>query len=206
MSVTEATPPKRKRVVKPPKERRRELLEAAVRVFARRGVADATIGDITVEAGVGKGTFYLHFASKEELLAAIRSAFVDEIVAHASPFFERVGQEDWWELTDAFVASWVDFALDRADLVRLVMQQAFTPDTEDVLVECERKLRLMMALAIQAGVEAGAFRVSDPELTASMLHHALEGSLQGALAFGETLDRDRFLAAARDLVHRALAP
>jgi AcrR family transcriptional regulator len=205
MSVRGATP-KRKRVVKPPEERRHELIDAAVRVFARRGVADATIADITVEARVGKGTFYLHFASKEELLAAIRSAFVDEIVAHASPFFERVGQEDWWELTDAFVASWVDFALDRADLVRLVMQQAFTPDTEDVLVECERKLRLMMALAIQAGVEAGAFRVSDPELTASMLHHALEGSLQGALAFGETLDRDRFLAAARDLVHRALAP
>jgi AcrR family transcriptional regulator len=205
MSVTEARP-KRKRVVKPPEERRRELLEAAIRVFARRGVADATIGDITTEAGVGKGTFYLHFASKEELLAAIRSGFVDEIVAHASPFFERVGQEEWWELTDAFVASWVDFALDHADLVRLVMQQAITPDTQDVLVECERRLTELMALAIRAGVEAGAFRVNDPELTASMLHHALEGSLQGALAFGETPDRDRFLAAARDLVHRALAP
>ena len=46
------------------------LLDAAVRVFARKGAGAAAIHEITAEAGLANGTFYNYFRSREELLAA----------------------------------------------------------------------------------------------------------------------------------------
>lgn len=64
---------------------RRELLDAAGRVFARRGLERASIDEIAAEAGYTKGAFYASFASKEELFLAI----VDEKFASEA---ERLAQ------------------------------------------------------------------------------------------------------------------
>lgn len=55
-------------------EKRRRLLDAAVRVFARKGYHAARIGDIAEEAGVAYGLLYHYFSSKEEVL---RNVFRD---------------------------------------------------------------------------------------------------------------------------------
>jgi TetR/AcrR family fatty acid metabolism transcriptional regulator len=52
-------------------DKRRVLLDAAVRVFARRGYHQARVGDIAEEAGVAHGLLYHYFASKEEVLETI---------------------------------------------------------------------------------------------------------------------------------------
>ncbi len=50
-------------------DKRRQILEAAVRVFARSGYHGARVGDIAEEAGVAHGLLYHDFPSKEEVLA-----------------------------------------------------------------------------------------------------------------------------------------
>jgi AcrR family transcriptional regulator len=50
---------------------RARLLEAAARVFARAGYADASAEAISREAGMSKATFYEHFANKEECIMAL---------------------------------------------------------------------------------------------------------------------------------------
>ncbi|MFD3746858.1 TetR/AcrR family transcriptional regulator [Nocardia sp. NPDC058633] len=50
--------------------RRSEILDAAVRVFARKGFAASRIEDVAAEAGVAKGSVYLAVSSREELLTA----------------------------------------------------------------------------------------------------------------------------------------
>src|SRR5581483_126098 len=52
-------------------DRRRELLDAAVRVFARKGFGTARVGDIAEEAGVAHGLLYHYFRSKDELLETL---------------------------------------------------------------------------------------------------------------------------------------
>jgi AcrR family transcriptional regulator len=52
-------------------DRRRELLDAAVRVFARKGFHAARVGDIAEEAGVAHGLLYHYFRSKDEVLETI---------------------------------------------------------------------------------------------------------------------------------------
>ena len=64
----------------------------------------------------------------------------------------------------------------------------------------------MFAAAIQQGIEQGVCKVTDPELMASFFHHSFEGSVLHACLHGEKLDRDRFVVAAKELVHKALAP
>jgi AcrR family transcriptional regulator len=52
-------------------DRRRELLDAAVRVFARKGFRAARVGDVAEEAGVAHGLLYHYFRSKDEVLETI---------------------------------------------------------------------------------------------------------------------------------------
>jgi TetR/AcrR family transcriptional regulator, fatty acid metabolism regulator protein len=52
-------------------DRRRELLDAAVRVFARKGFRAARVGDIAEEAGVAHGLLYHYFRSKDQVLETI---------------------------------------------------------------------------------------------------------------------------------------
>src|SRR4051794_22653921 len=56
---------------------REELLDAALRVFARRAYRDAGVDQIADEAGYSKGALYWHFAGKEDLLSALLEERVD---------------------------------------------------------------------------------------------------------------------------------
>jgi AcrR family transcriptional regulator len=59
---------------------RRRLLEAAARVFARSGYADASAEAISREAGMSKATFYEHFANKEECILGLFDNARDDIL------------------------------------------------------------------------------------------------------------------------------
>ena len=196
----------RKRITKSPGERRQDVLDAAVRVFAERGVHGTTVAHITQAADVAKGTFYLYFTSKEHLLAVLKEQFVDEILAQASALYEKVGREDWWALVDQTVEQFVDFTLENRDLIHVIVQEGFTPETSELYADCDRRIDAMFAAGIQAGIEAGVFRVSNPELTARLLHHAIQGTMHQAVLYERDVNRDELIASARELVHKVLAP
>jgi len=200
----------RKRVTKSPDVRRQELMDAAVRIFKDKGISKTTVSDITQTAGVAKGTFYLYFDSKDQLLGGLKERLVDEILEHAGEQYARVGREDWWALVDSVLESFVDFMLARSDMVHVLMQEGaghdFDAGANDVFAQCEAKVDAMFASGIQAGIEAGAFRTVDPELIGKFFHHAIDGTLIHSILYGEPIDRDRFVTAAKELVRKALAP
>jgi AcrR family transcriptional regulator len=196
----------RRRVVKSPDVRRNELMDAAVGVFHQKGITKATVSDITEAAGVAKGTFYLYFDSKEHLLAALKDRFVDALLERAAALYERVGQDDWWALADTSVQTMVDFMLERRDMIEVFAQEGLTPEARRIFADCENKLRMMFSAGIAAGIEAGAFRVTDPLMAATLLDHAVHGSVEHAILYDEELDRDRLLASARELTRKFLAP
>jgi len=76
----------KKRVRKEPEVRRAEIMDAASRVLLSKGYQSTTVDDIVHEAGVGKGTFYLYFASKPQVLVAI---------------IERIQEKIWEEMQQA---------------------------------------------------------------------------------------------------------
>lgn len=64
-------------------ERESEILDAAEQIFGRKGVDKATVNDILDAVGIGKGTFYYYFKSKEEVMEAVIFRFVDKFSAAA---------------------------------------------------------------------------------------------------------------------------
>ncbi|MEO8462669.1 MAG: TetR/AcrR family transcriptional regulator, partial [Chloroflexota bacterium] len=60
--------------------RHRELVEAAVAVFLEKGVAAASVDEIVRTAGVAKGTFYLYFETKDEVVNAVAERMVEAVV------------------------------------------------------------------------------------------------------------------------------
>lgn len=79
-------------------ERRAQILEAAMRVFARKGFSGARTDDIAQEAGVSKGLLYWYFKSKEAIIQALLAVLfepdlqvLERLVAqHERPARERL--------------------------------------------------------------------------------------------------------------------
>jgi AcrR family transcriptional regulator len=87
MSPT-ATPPPAGRAGRARERTRALLVDAALRVFARKGAGAAAIHEIAAEAGLANGTFYNYFRSREELIEAasfqLAKRFFDEITASSA--------------------------------------------------------------------------------------------------------------------------
>ncbi|MEK7388460.1 MAG: TetR/AcrR family transcriptional regulator [Elusimicrobiota bacterium] len=66
-----------KPVTRDPDSKKRMILAAALRLLVKRGFQDIVLDDVAHEAGVAKGTLFLHYKSKEELLSAAFADLVD---------------------------------------------------------------------------------------------------------------------------------
>jgi AcrR family transcriptional regulator len=75
-------------------ETRARLLDAAARVYAKRGFGGATLDEVAAEAGFTKGAVYGHFGSKENLLLALMEEHLAAQVADQIALFDR-GRTTW---------------------------------------------------------------------------------------------------------------
>jgi AcrR family transcriptional regulator len=165
---------------------RTRLIEAARRIVATRGIDATPISEITEEAGVGVGSFYNHFATKEELLDAV---IFDTFEAHAVAL-DRIheGKEDTAEI----------FAQNIRLTVRLVDQDPiwgwFAVRTGLHVRELRSSLGSRLARDLQRGFEAGRFASYDESTTVAAIGGALLGVLRSKLDEELPRDADRFLA------------
>ena len=70
-------------------------MNAAQRLFLEQGVGPTTIERITSGAEVAKGTFYLYFSSKEDILAALGERFSQELLARIKTAVAAKPADDW---------------------------------------------------------------------------------------------------------------
>lgn len=97
--------------------RPQELLDAALELFVEKGFAATRIEEVALRAGVSKGTLYLYYPSKEELLKAVISHYLSARIAEgAAQAAQHAGSAadllrgilvDWWGQLYASPASGV---------------------------------------------------------------------------------------------------
>ena len=168
---------KRKRVSKPQEERLTDLLDASAVIFARDGVADAKIEDITAQASVSKGTFYLYFKSKDEAAAAVWRRYIDEFISVG----EAILADDRVPASTRLVRifeSLLRFTFSNADLHRNLYLAA---GSEVVKSAANQRLIELIGRTAQQGVDSGELECDQPELAASILYHGLCGATLDAL-------------------------
>src|SRR5438046_10737727 len=81
--------------VKPAEMRLDELMDAAQKLFIAKGFDATTISDIVQDAQVAKGTFYLYFASKNEILTALRERFTQQFIQRIQVHIDACAPDDW---------------------------------------------------------------------------------------------------------------
>jgi TetR/AcrR family transcriptional repressor of nem operon len=181
-----------------PEVRREEILDAAARVLTVRGLSAATMSDVAAEAGVAKGTVYLYFDSKEQLLSDLGTRYTEELVRRSGDLLEGDGSGSLLERFDEFLEEMIDFHLTERELHHVLFHGGAVNEAEAM-----RQLRELMKRFIEKGVESGEFKVTDTGFTTDFLLQGLHGALVPVL-HEPSPDRNRFLVPARELVRRTL--
>lgn len=75
-------------------EKRRRILEAAIRTFGQRGFHEARVAEIASAARVAEGTVYLYFRSKEDLLGVVFDESMDDVLAKGRAIVRSKGSAD----------------------------------------------------------------------------------------------------------------
>jgi len=114
---------------KPAEQRRAELLAAGQALFLAKGIAGTSLDDITQRAGVSKGLFYLYFASKEDLVLALREQFSRDLADRMSAAIETVPADPptaWADRLDACARAGLERYRDLHDLHEVLFHHAHT--------------------------------------------------------------------------------
>ncbi len=162
----------------PPRQRRKEarpqeLLDAALELFAEKGFAATRSEEVAARAGVAKGTLYLYYPSKEELLKAVISQRLSsEIAAGAEQAEQFAGSTA--ELLREVLSVWWQRVFDSpgSAVFKLVITEVrnFPEIAEFYLDQVVRPGKQLIGRIIQRGIERGEFRpVNVPAAVLSMV-------------------------------------
>lgn len=119
-------------------EKRQALLDAAYKLFLEQDASKVSINDITVQANVAKGTFYLYFKDKSELTHALLGRISYRVLSDAYEYVNRSGEN--LPLADKVIAlaDYIIEYLERETMVLRLLQRNFSwPTLQDLESESE---------------------------------------------------------------------
>jgi TetR/AcrR family transcriptional regulator, fatty acid metabolism regulator protein len=175
-------------------EKRRLILDAAVRVFARKGFHQSRVGDIAREAGVAHGLLYHYFDSKDQLLETVFrenwSVLLDRIRAVEET--DEPAADQLRHVAAILLRTWRH----EPDVVRVVVREiARSPEVQERIGELVEPVGSIRRL-VERGQERGEFRADlDPGLAASIFYGGVDAVLTGWV-LGTRPDGDDAIAAA----------
>ncbi|GAA1251847.1 TetR/AcrR family transcriptional regulator [Oryzihumus leptocrescens] len=181
---------------------RARLLETATSLFAERGV-EASLDDIAKAAGVGIGTLYRHFPTREDLVLAVYGAQIEALDQRSR---ELATSDDPGEALREWMRGFVDFYAVKQGMVTLLRTMSdsrsehFQHTRDTLRVAAER----MLAPAIEAGVIrqdvaapeliralGGICLTSDPKATPTASTLALVDLVYDGLRYGAPVTATR---------------
>jgi AcrR family transcriptional regulator len=166
------------------------ILDATDRLIARFGYRKMTVEDIAAEAGIGKGTIYLHFTSKEEVVLS----HIDRIVDRLNDQLREIAR------SNATTAERLRQMLLTRVLFRFDSIQHYTQSLNDLLAVLRPRLLARRAQyfeseaqifseVLASGRESGELNFEDEHVTAHALLQATNGLLPYSLSTTELGER-----------------
>ena len=179
-------------------DKRRLILDAAVRVFAAKGYHTCRVGDIAEEAGIAHGLLYHYFSSKEEVLQTV---FRENWTALLGAFGRiEASDEPPAEQLEAIAKTLLRAWRDRPDVVRVMVREvARSPQLQGQVDEIRAGF-LVIQRVIERGQADGSFRPDiDARLASWVFYGGLEEILTGWV-LGQLPDGDEEVARAERTV------
>ena len=152
-------------------ETRAQLLEAAATCFGRDGYNAASVADICRQAGVSKGAFYHHFASKHELFLQLMQSWLTGIneqldiarlgaLSVPAALMSMVGAAEFvFQMADQYIPIFVEFYI----------QASRDPAVWSAAIEPHRRYHDFFAQLFEAGVKEGSLNPVDAAMASRVL-------------------------------------
>lgn len=153
------------------------IQEAAMRVIAKKGLSAVTMNEIAEEAGIAKGTIYLYFQNREELLDKVAEFAISQLHAR---IIEASNREKTFEKQlRAMVETAMEFFDANSQFFRVYAAARF-PEAQahPAHQACRRDERMeahltFVATHLESGMRAGKIRQTDPTRLAIFLIEAV---------------------------------
>jgi AcrR family transcriptional regulator len=190
-------------------EKRPRLVEAACAVFAEKGYASTRVADIAERAGVGKGTVYEYFTSKEELLFAVFESINMDISARMETALAAGGSTE--EQLHNLLRLGAEVISEQVDLQPVILDfwaasrgKDFEEKHRRAVVASYTFFRNLISNFIRDGQNRGEFTNSvDAEVLAITVVATVDG-LGIQLYFDRSLDPHRITEAFSRLLYQGL--
>jgi AcrR family transcriptional regulator len=193
--------------------RPQELLDAALALFVEKGFAATRSDEVAVRAGVSKGTLYLYYPSKEELLKAVIQQNLSQLIAEGSGMADE-HDGPTADLLAALLHTWWDRVgnTPAGGIHKIMMAEVrnFPEIAQFYREEVIQPAHDLLVRTLRRGVERGEFRELPLDevtqaLFAPLIFLALHKHSFGACpADGMNIDPDRVIATHIDLVLHGL--
>ncbi|HUQ55226.1 TetR/AcrR family transcriptional regulator [Lentzea sp.] len=171
-------------------DKRGLLLDAAERIIVNKGLSSLTVDDVTVAAGVAKGTFYLYFQSKSHIIAALQERVVERLIAQQELLLSRMPEDDWIGRLETWIVEMINAYMINTHLHDALFAHA--PGDKDVQtgVSAANRHLLTLSTLLSGGRDAGVFSIDRPKINAVLLYGALHGMLDYVVHHDQTIPQD----------------
>jgi len=172
---------------------RQNLVDAALRIYAKKGVGDLTLNELADEANVSHGTIYNYFRTREEVLEAVGIALADQLSQGIS-----------------LLSIGIDSGAQRMSIgVRMFVRRAIAdPAWANAVIHVihyDQGIRSVVAANVrndlQIGLRQGSFVYSDEEVALALVVSCAVGAMQSIVDGQRIIDHDIKLA---EMVLKAL--
>ena len=158
-------------------ERKQQILTAATRVFARRGIEASRMQEIAREAGLSVGGVYWYYQSKEEIVLGLLQSFVEKDLELARSFLQTPGSAR--QRLELILTVGLNEAVQLMPItLELYRESVHNAEVRALLQNYLSSYREVFMALIAHGISTGEFRPVDPSTAAIMLIALYEGSME----------------------------
>ena len=184
-------------------ERRDQILLAARKCFVEKGYESTSMQDISRTSGLSKGGIYFHFESKMQVFLSLvddeydfSMSFLEEIAEQPGPIPEKI-----LILARHFLENFAELQ-DRAKFFLVMSEVAIRePAVREKLLELQEVYIVFLSEFLEAGMERGEIRRTNPRAIAIFMKGLLDG-LEGNSVLGYDMDLPSLIPVGVDLILR----
>lgn len=191
------------RTIKSPEERKKDILEAAEKLFIEKGYEQTVVSDIVKAAGIAQGTFYIYYKSKEDIFVAVLERVMEEDIRRLIEVEQR---KDLNAIEKLNLIIMLEFSLDRKhdDLVLQMHLPVNTGVHQKYIINKIERLIPIYASIIEQGVREGLLNNKCPRESSEFMLIATKFMFDPGIFDQSTGSLKKRIAAVQDIYERIL--
>lgn len=190
-------------------KKRQQLFETAFDLFTSKGIHETTIQDIAKAAGVAKGTFYLYFKDKYDLIDKLRKKKTAKLFEEAINFSRTVQYENFTEQLLIIIEYIIDEFSNNQDLLRFIYKNlSLGMGLQNIHIDTDKEQGENTTSSIyeifEERVKQDGLELKDPRTTLFLVIELVGSTCYNAILFDIPLPIEEFKPSLNEAVRKLL--